>query len=68
MPAVDGGTRAGTLGGTLLSTLVNLTGQDLLETGLLAAVGAVVSFVVSLTLSRLVRGKWRKKSPDGDRV
>jgi len=48
-------TRAGTLGGTALVILAQLNLSQILETAVLAAVGAVVSFLVSLALKRLLR-------------
>ncbi len=45
----------GTVGGTLLSTLGQLSGDDLLRTAVLAAIGAVVSFCVSWLLQLLRR-------------
>src|SRR5690606_29247854 len=50
--------QTGTLGGTLCSIFGNLNVGDVLTTALLAALGAVVSFVVSSVLSALSR-KWR---------
>ena len=57
--SLSGGLGAGTAGGTLIIVLANLHASDLLKTILLAAVGAVVSFSVSLLLRMLVR-YWRK--------
>ena len=51
----DSSTKAGTVGGTLLTILVNINSADLLKTGILAAVGAVVSFSVTLLLKFLIR-------------
>lgn len=45
----------GTTGGTLLSVFAQLTWHDVGRTVLLAAVGAVVSFVVTLVLQRLLK-------------
>ncbi|HVT86410.1 MAG TPA: hypothetical protein VHD35_14500 [Chitinophagaceae bacterium] len=57
------GTKMGTLGGTLMIILANITTGDLLKTVVLAALGAAVSFGVSLLMKRLVRW-WRPpKSP-----
>jgi hypothetical protein len=50
----------GAVGGTFTGFLVNLNSGDLLRTSVLAALGAVVSFTVSLGLRILVR-KWRKQ-------
>jgi len=58
-PSFTGGLRAGTAGGTLTILLVNIAAGDLLKTALLAAVGAVVSFSMSLLLRVLVK-RWRK--------
>jgi hypothetical protein len=45
----------GTAGGTFLSVLPNLHSADILKTVILAAVGAIVSFVLSLVLKYLIR-------------
>ena len=53
------GTAAGTVGGTLLSVFATIQSGDIAKTIVLAAVGAVVSFVVSVGLrwvARRVRG------------
>ncbi|WP_026899439.1 hypothetical protein [Daejeonella oryzae] len=44
--------RWGIIGGTLVSILINLSLSDLLSTVFLAAVGASVSYAVSLLLKR----------------
>jgi hypothetical protein len=49
--------RTGTAGGTLLVLIVNISIGNLLETGILAAFGAVVSFSVSCILRRLFRSR-----------
>lgn len=51
----DQGTKAGTLGGTLLTIVANIQSEDLIKTGILAAVGAVVSFGVTLFLKFLIK-------------
>ncbi|MGV3529784.1 MAG: hypothetical protein ACO1OO_12870 [Flavisolibacter sp.] len=56
------GVRAGTTGGTLLVVLLNISGEDILRTAVLAAVGAVVSFTVSYCLKKLV-GFLRGRKP-----
>ena len=53
------GTRTGTACGTLLVILSSIDLSDLLRTGLVAAIGASVSFMVTLVLRRVFR-KWRK--------
>lgn len=45
----------GTGGGTLLGILGQLGMHDVLKTALLAAIGAVVSFVVTLLLQRMAK-------------
>ena len=44
------GTLAGTISGTLLAFVGNIHSDDLVKTAVLAAIGAVVSFVVSIGL------------------
>jgi len=51
----DNSTKAGTAGGTLLTILVNIKSEDLIKTGILAAVGAVISFSVTLFLKFLIK-------------
>lgn len=51
----DSTVRRGTAGGTLLTILGNITSDDIAKTAILAAVGAVVSFVVTLMLKLLTK-------------
>jgi hypothetical protein len=51
--------RTGTAAGTLLSILPNLFSEDILKTIVLAALGATVSFTVSLLLKWI--SKFKKK-------
>ena len=51
----DNNTKAGTIGGTLLSVFWNIQTVDIAKTVCLAVIGAVVSFVVSLMLKWVVR-------------
>ena len=52
----------GTLSGTLLSLVPNLSSADLIRTAILAAVGAAASFIVSFILRLITeRIKWRSK-------
>jgi len=53
--------KAGIVGGTLLTVLVNLQSADILKTCILATVGAIVSFCVSLAMKWVVK-KIKKKS------
>ena len=54
-PFVQGDIVSGTVSGTVLTVIVNLDSQDILKTVVLAALGAMVSFVVTLLLKWLVR-------------
>ena len=49
----DPHSKAGFLGGTLFSAFFNITVNDLVFTVVMAAVGAVVSFGVSVVLKRV---------------
>ena len=49
--------RAGTASGTLLSVLPNILSEDIKKTIILAALGATVSFTVSLFLKWLTKSK-----------
>jgi hypothetical protein len=49
----------GTASGTFLSMLPNLHSEDVLRTVVLAAIGAIVSFVLSMVLKFIVK-KHRK--------
>ena len=51
----DSSTKAGTIGGTLLTLLVNINSDDLFKTMILAAIGAVVSFTVTIFLKFLIK-------------
>lgn len=52
---VDGNTKAGTIGGTLFTLFINLKTSEVLKTIVLAAIGAIVSFGVSILLKFLVK-------------
>jgi hypothetical protein len=49
--------RAGTFGGVALSVIPNITSADVVKTIVLAFIGAVVSFGVTLLLKRLTTKK-----------
>ena len=51
----DNNTKAGTAGGTLLTILFNITSEDVIKTAILAVIGAVVSFSVTVLLKFLVK-------------
>jgi hypothetical protein len=48
-------TLMGTAGGTFLSVVPNLHSEDVLKTVLLAAVGAIVSFGISMILKFVIK-------------
>jgi hypothetical protein len=54
------GTRTGTIGGTLLVVLIQINFQELLKTAILAAIGASVSFLVTVGWNWLI-GKVKEK-------
>jgi hypothetical protein len=47
--------RTGTIFGTMLSMVPNIFSEDIIRTVILAAVGAVSSFLVSICLRRLFK-------------
>ncbi|TRW97067.1 hypothetical protein FNW10_16470 [Flavobacterium gawalongense] len=49
----------GTAGGTFLSVLPNLHSEDVLRTILLATIGAIVSFAISMALKFFIK-KYKK--------
>ncbi|WP_333693665.1 hypothetical protein [Flavobacterium sp.] len=53
-------TLVGTAGGTFLSVVPNLNSDDLIKTVVLAIVGAVVSFSISVLL-KFITKKYKKK-------
>jgi len=52
-------TKVGTLGGTLLTIFGNIQSEDIVRTALLAAIGAVVSFAVSV----VCKAVWERIGP-----
>ena len=48
-------TKHGTAGGTLVILLANITSTDVIKTAVLAALGATVSFGVSVLLKRMIK-------------
>jgi mannitol-specific phosphotransferase system IIBC component len=56
---IESGTILGTVSGTVLTVLVNIGSSDVLKTVVLAALGAVVSFSMSLLLKWLLK-KFKK--------
>lgn len=59
-PGNHSGTVAGTAGGTLLSLFASVHPEDIVKTAVLALIGAVVSYAVSVGLKWL--GRRRKRS------
>lgn len=59
----DGQVFAGTCGGMFLSVFSNVFVEDMLRTVILAVVGTVVSFGISLLLKKFVK---RKRLPKGN--
>ncbi len=55
---IESGTVLGTVTGTALTVIANIGSQDVIKTVVLAAIGAVVSFGVSLFL-KWVWGKFK---------
>lgn len=51
----DNTTKAGTVGGTLLTIFGNISSQDIIKTVVLAGVGAVVSFCITILLKALIK-------------
>ncbi|MFV5688895.1 hypothetical protein ACM55M_09765 [Flavobacterium sp. ZT3R25] len=49
----------GTAGGTFLSVVPNLHSEDVLKTVLLASIGAIVSFGISMVLKFMIK-KYQK--------
>lgn len=54
------GTRTGTVSGTLLVILSNIHLTDIIQTSVLAGIGATVSFGITLLLKWVVK-KWKKR-------
>jgi hypothetical protein len=48
-------TIVGTASGTFLSILPNLHSEDVLKTIILAALGAIISFIITLLLKYLIK-------------
>ena len=48
-------TIVGTAGGTFLSIVPNMQSADVIKTVLLAAIGAIVSFTISLALKCIIK-------------
>lgn len=48
-------TLRGTAGGTFLSVLPNLSSEDVFKTVILASIGAIVSFLLSLVLKLFIK-------------
>jgi hypothetical protein len=53
----------GTLGGTFLSMVPNIPSEHIANTVFLAALGAVVSFMVSFCLKCILKKHFKRKKP-----
>ena len=51
---MDNNTKTAIVGGTFFSSIINIGVADLITTSILALVGAIVSFFVSLLLKKLI--------------
>jgi hypothetical protein len=51
----DHTTKAGTLCGTMLTIFANIHSEDIIKTVVLAAIGAVVSFTITVLLKFLIK-------------
>lgn len=51
----DHTTKIGTAGGTLLSIFANINSADVFKTAILAAVGAIVSFTITIFLKAIIK-------------
>lgn len=51
----DNTTKAGTAGGTLLTIFGNISSQDIIKTIVLAGIGAVVSFSITVVLKSIIK-------------
>ena len=58
--------QAGFLGGTLTGMVVNISVADILVTIILSAVGAMVSFLVSMALRKIISRKKHEPPLQGD--
>jgi hypothetical protein len=54
-PIFDSTTKTGTAGGTLLTIFANITKEDIAKTIVLAGIGAIVSFGVTLLLKVVIK-------------
>ena len=54
-PDSHGGTFAGTAGGTFLTVLATVNSDDVAKTVILACIGAITSFFISLLMKWLMR-------------
>lgn len=55
-------TLAGTVSGTLLVVILQINNSEILKTAVLAAIGAVISFIVSKAMKYLWKRVQKKKS------
>ncbi len=63
------GMRAGTIGGTVVAIITNIAVAEIFKTAILAAVGAVVSFSISVLMKWVVNKiRMRKKKKPSTNV
>jgi mannitol-specific phosphotransferase system IIBC component len=55
------GTKAGTIGGTLIVIFANIAVAEMIKTAFLAAIGAVVSFIISVLMNWVMKKMKKKK-------
>lgn len=57
---MDTCTKSGVIGGTLFSAIFNITWDNIVFTVVMAAIGAIVSYFVSLLLQKFTKKKPHK--------
>lgn len=57
--SIIGSAKAGTAGGIITILLVNITGPDIIKTAIMACIGAIVSFFISMLLKYII-SRFRK--------
>lgn len=63
---IDRSQQAGFLGGTLTGVVVNISVADIVATVILSALGALISFLVSMALRRIFSGKAHEQPLQGE--
>lgn len=60
---IDRSQQVGFVGGTLTGVFTNISVADVVVTVILSAIGALVSFLVSMMLRRIFNGRRRDRPP-----